>query len=135
MSQVTHPRISLPTRVRTGRTVLLGALLALAASAAVVLILALGNESPDTAAPVSARAEPSLRSDGGPEETSVAAAVGQRAAIGPNEAGIAASIGGTSPKAATGPDESRTAAAVGGNTAPGPSGPDESHTAASISGR
>jgi hypothetical protein len=134
MSQVTHPRISLPTHVRTGRTVLLGALLALAASTAVVLILALGNESPDTAAPVSAQAEPSLRSDGGPEETSVAAAVGQRA-IGPDEAGIAASIGGTSPKAATGPDESRTAAAVGGNTAPGPSGPDESHTAASISGR
>ena len=133
MSQVTQPRISLPIGMRSGRTVLLGALLALAASAAVVLILTLGNESSDTTA-VSAQA-PALRSDGGPEETGVAAAVKSRPAPGPDESRIAASIGTSSPQVSSGPDESRIAASVGGSSSPGSSGPDESRTAASISGR
>ena len=135
MSQVTQPRISLPTHVRPRRTVWLGALLALTAGAAVVLILALGNEPAEVSPSVEAQAQPSLRSDGGPEESSVAANVGSRPAVSPNEAQIAASIAGTTPEVSTGPDESRIAAAVGGSSSERSGGPDESRIAASISGR
>ena len=135
MSQVTHPRISHPVRLRPSHTVWLGALLALAAGAAVALVLALGGEASDNATPVSSQAQPSLRSDGGPEESSVAAAVAPRPAAGPNEAGTAASLATPPPATAGGPDESRTAAAVGTNPPPTSNGPDESRTAASISGR
>ena len=135
MSQVTQPRISLPPLMRPTRTVWLGALLALAAGAAVMLILALGHDSSNNTVPTRAQAQPSLRSDGGPEETGVAAAVGSRAAISPDEAQIATSIAGTTPDASNGPDESRTGAAVGGTSSQSPSTPDESRIAASISGR
>jgi len=121
--------------MRPRRTVWLGALLALAAGAAIVLTLALGNDSSQNATPVSVQAKPSLRSDGGPEESSVAAVVGSRPAVSPDEAQIAASIAGTTPDASTGPDESRIAAAVGGTSPQSPSAPDESQIAASISGR
>lgn len=135
MSQVTQPRISLPPLTRPTRAVWLGALLALAAGAAVVLILALGHDSSDNTVPARAQAQPSLRSDGGPEETGVAAAVGSRPVVSPDEAQIAASIASTTPEASNGPDESRTAAAVGGTSAQSPSAPDESRIAAAISGR
>ncbi len=122
MSQVTQPRTSLPSLARPRRTVWLAALLALAAGAAVVFILTLGGESSDNAAPVSAQAQPSLRSDGGPEETSVATAVGSRPALGPDESRIAAAVGGSSTQVSSGPDESRIAEAVGATSSQSPSG-------------
>ena len=114
MSQLTHPRISVPTLTRPRHTAWLGALLALAATTAIVLILALGNESSDTATPVSVQAQPSVRSDGGPEETSIAASVGTRPAVRPDESRVAAAIGASSPQVASRPDESVTAASISG---------------------
>src|SRR4051794_32227898 len=135
MSQVTQPKVSLPPLVRPRRIVWLGALLALAVGAALMLIVALGHDTADNTVPAGAQAQPSLRSDGGPEETAVAAAVGSRPAVGPNEAQVAASIAGAAPEASSGPDESPTAAAVGGTSSESASAPDESGIAASISGR
>lgn len=114
MSQVTHPRISVPALVRPRRMVWLGALLALAVGAAVVLILALGNQSSDHATPVNVGAQASLRSDGGPEETAVATAVGSRPEVAPDESRVAASIGAGSPQVSSTPDESAIAASIKG---------------------
>ncbi|MGH2919770.1 MAG: hypothetical protein ACRDLS_14405 [Solirubrobacteraceae bacterium] len=107
MSQVTQPRISIPTKVRSPRTAWLGALLALAACAAVVLVLVLSNESTDNAAS-GPSATPSLSTSvGGPNEAArgqaAAGAAGASSAVqptaGPNEAArgqAAASAAGTS---------------------------------------
>jgi hypothetical protein len=133
MSQVTQPRITLPSMVRTRRSVWLGALLVLVAGAAVVLILALGTESSENVAP--GGAQPSPRTHGGLEESHVAAAVGSRPATGADEATVASSIASTEPQVSSGPDESRIAAAVGASSQPSSSGPDESRIAAAISGR
>ena len=138
MSQVTQPTVPLTTHVRpSGRTVWLGALLALTAIAAVVLVLALNGESPktDSAGTADVKAQPSARTDGGPEESHVAASVGSRSTAGPDEARIAGSIGSATPEVSSGPDESSIANTVGGSSSPSPSSPDESRTAASISGR
>jgi hypothetical protein len=91
MSQVTQPRISIqPTRVAV-----VGAALAIVALAAVVLIIALSTGSSDNAKPATVGAQPSLRSDGGPEETSVATAAGSgQVSSGPDESAVAAAIGG-----------------------------------------
>ena len=117
MSQVSQPGMSFPVAVRPRRAVWLTALVALAAAAAVVLILALDGGSSSESASVSAKDQPVLRADQGPEETSVAAAVGSPAAAGPDESRIAASVGSGSPTSSptgSGPDESRTAASVSG---------------------
>jgi hypothetical protein len=112
MSQVTQPRISLPT----SRPAVIGAALAAVALAAVILVLALSSGSSDETQPASVGAQPSLRSDGGPEESHVAVAAGSHQAIAaPSESNIAASIATPGPSsAASGPDESHTAAAIGG---------------------
>jgi hypothetical protein len=61
-----------------------------------VLIIGLSTRSSDHATPVRVQARPSLRSDGGPEETSVATAAGSLpAATGPDESRIAASNAGS----------------------------------------
>lgn len=116
MSQVTQPSISLTTRVRSPRrTAWLAALLALVVVvAAVVLILALDGESSDNGARAGVQAQSALRPDGGPEETTVAAAVGSRPAPIPDESRIAAAVGASTPKVSSGPDESRVAAAISG---------------------
>jgi hypothetical protein len=112
MSQVTQPRISLPPRTLAW----IGAALAAVALAAVVLVLALSAGSSDDAQPASVGAQPSLRSDGGPEESHVAVSAGSHQAIAaPSESNIAASIATPGPSAVTsGPDESHTAAAIAG---------------------
>ena len=92
MSQVTHP---VSQQVRAHKAAVIAALLALGATIAVVLVLAIGQDSGTTAEPVSPGAQQSLRPDGGPEESGVAASVG-------------------APSAPTGPDESRTAASISG---------------------
>lgn len=132
MSQVTHPRISVPALARPRRTVWLGALLALAAGAAVVLILALDNQSSEHAATVGAGAQPSLRADGGPEETAVATAVGSHPVAGPDESRVAASLGTGSPRVSSAPDESRIAGSIGAGSRQVSNPPDESRIAASV---
>lgn len=94
MSQVTHPRIHVSEQVRAHKAAVLAALLALCATIAVVLVLAIDNDGVTTE-PVTPGAQQSLRPDGGPEESGVAASVGSRSG-------------------ATGPDESSTAAAISG---------------------
>jgi len=121
MSHFTHPHISSPIHL-SRRTAWLAALLTLAAAAAVVLVIAIGNDASQDAAPAAVQAQPSLRSGGGPEETGVAASVGSHVSAGPSESATAGAIGrGSSPYGAT------SSASSGG--------PDEASTAASISGR
>jgi hypothetical protein len=141
MSQVSQATIPLATQVRPPRrTLWLGALLALAAIAAVVLVLALQGESPktDAAGTADLKAQPSVRADGGPEESQVAAAIGGSSSPSssrPDESRIAAAVGGSSSPSNSRPDESRIAAAVGGSSSSSPNRPDESVIAAAISGR
>ncbi|MEA2274785.1 MAG: hypothetical protein QOI98_3493 [Solirubrobacteraceae bacterium] len=113
MSQVTQPRTALRAHTAPRRAVWIGAVLALAALGAVVLVLALGGREPSHHA-AGARVQPqaALRTDGGPEESGVAAAVGARPAAGPDESRIAAAISGGARPASSGPDESRIAAAI-----------------------
>ena len=101
MSQLTHPTIARPKHGRARRAVLLGALLSATAVAVVVLILALaaGTSSQD-AVPASMQAQPGVRADGGPDEGTVAAAIGSRnvsrpgatAGARPDESAVAAAI-------------------------------------------
>jgi hypothetical protein len=94
MSQVTHPRIPVSQQVRAHKAAVIAALLALAATIAVVLVLAI-DDTGVSAESVAPGAQQSLRPDGGPEESGVAASVGSRSS-------------------STGPDESRTAASISG---------------------
>jgi hypothetical protein len=91
-------------------------LLALAAAVAIVAVLVLaGNDSPATQRTAGAtQALPSLRSDGGPEESHVAVSVGSRPAAGPDESRIAAAIAG-SEQPSSAPDESDIAASIAGH--------------------
>ena len=75
MSQVTSPSTTLRSQVRDHRMVAMSALLAVLATVAVVLVLAIGGGSSDTN-PIAQTSQPALRSDGGPDESSVAATVG-----------------------------------------------------------
>ncbi len=94
MSQVTQPRISLPTHLPRRSTAWIAGLLALVAVATVALVLALGGDSSQDAGSLGAQAQPSLRAGGGPEESGVAATLGSRPAGGPDESSTAASISG-----------------------------------------
>jgi hypothetical protein len=92
MSHATQPEISAPRHGRPARTVTAAA--SLLALGAVALTFAFGAARHDDPSPVSAPAQSSLRTDGGPEEGNVAASVGVRPASAPDESGIAASISG-----------------------------------------
>jgi hypothetical protein len=121
MSQLSHAgRLihgAVPSRARSRRTVVVAGLLALVAAVAIVAVLVLdGNGSPATQRTAGAtQALPSLRSDGGPEESHVAASVGSRPAAGPDESRIAASIAGASEQPSSAPDESDIAASIAGH--------------------
>jgi hypothetical protein len=108
MSQVTQPSTAPHAHVGPRRAVWIGAMLALAALGAVVLV----GESSHHAGAAAVQPQAVLRTDGGPEESGVAAAVGARPAAGPDESRIASAISGGSRPAASGPDESRIAAAI-----------------------
>jgi hypothetical protein len=97
MSQVTG---STPLRdqIRAHWVIGISALLALLATAAVVLVLAVDGGSPDTSS-TAHKSQPAARSDGGPEESAVADVVGTK---------------GASPTAGR-PDESRIAASIAGH--------------------
>ena len=108
MSQITPFPESFPIRGRSGRAVLL------AVAAVLVLILALDNGSTSSQENAGVPPQPCLRSDGGPEETGVAAAVGTLPSTGPNESAIASSITGGSTQPSSIPDESTISASVAG---------------------
>lgn len=125
MSQVTHPthpKLQFGAQLRAHRRLVLAALLALLATAGVVLALAL-SENQSTTTTVSDQPVPAVRGDGGPEETAVAASVGSRSAGRPDESKVAAAIsyryvnpstGYASPATAGRPDESAIAAGISG---------------------
>jgi hypothetical protein len=150
MSQLTHP-ISVRDQLRTHWILALSGLLTLLATAAVVLVLAIEGGSSDIST-VAEQPQPALRSDGGPDESAVAASVGSRLGPAPSESTIAAAVarstGGywdsadprssyqpTPAEGAGGPDESSIAASVAQAQAPQQPRPDEAGIAASISGR
>lgn len=120
MSQATSPTLAARGQLRAHWLAALSALLALLATAAVVLVLAIDGGSPGIASSVNHRQQPALRSDGGPNESAVAAAISSR------------------PGATARPDESAVAAAISPRAVRPPSGsggPDESIVASSVSGR
>jgi len=135
MSQLTHP-ISVTDQVRTNWALALSALLALAATAAVVLVLAIDGGSSDTST-VAQQSQPAVRSDGGPDESAVALSVGSRMSPAPSESTIAAAVGGSFPARPT--DGYWESADPRSSYQPAPAegtgGPDESSIAATISGR
>jgi len=119
MSQVTNPTLSARNQLRAHWVVGLSALLALLATAAVVLVLAIDGGSSGIGNSVVDSHQPALRVDGGLDETAIAAAVGSQPApsAGPDESAVAASISRTAPVPqyrTGGPDESAVASAVSG---------------------
>jgi hypothetical protein len=110
-----HRSAAVATHVHAHRPVVLAALLALVATAALLLVLALSDDPPTSS--VADRSQPALRSDGGPGESAVAAAIGSQApAVRPDESAVAAAIGSAAEQSPTSdrPDESVTAAVVSG---------------------
>lgn len=131
MSHVAHHTLSPRSQLRAHWVVAVSALAALLAATALVLVLVLGDGASTPVGSV-ARPNAAVRSDGGPNESAVAAAVGSRPSRVPDEAVIAGA--GPYQPASSGPDESNVAASIGGPRML-PSGPDEAAIAASISGR
>jgi hypothetical protein len=78
MSQLTQRRTAVQAQPRPTRAAWIGALVAAATAAAVALIVVFGGGSSHDAKPVSTGAQPSLRTDGGPDEARVAAAIAGR---------------------------------------------------------
>jgi hypothetical protein len=116
MSHVAQPKLQVPGQLRKQRLVALAALLALAATVAVVLVLAISDDRSTSS--VADPPQPVARTDGGPDESSVAAAIGsQPVVIRPDESRIAAVIGSAREPAATParPDESAVASAISGH--------------------
>jgi hypothetical protein len=93
MSQVASPAVS--SQIRRHWVLAFSALLALLATAAVVLILALDGGSSES---VAQTARPALRSDGGPDESAVAASIAGKAQPalrsdgGPEESAVAGAV-------------------------------------------
>ena len=115
-----HPAVVLRSQYRHLRTLLAIAMIAVVGLTAAVVILAIDENTVGqkvSSAPIAANPTSAARSDGGPEESAVAASVGTQPTV-------------------SGPDESRAAAAIGsggGTTETG--GPDESVVAGAVSGR
>ena len=130
MSQATQSTVSLESQVRAHWIVAISALLALLAAIAVTLVLAIDGASPGTTASV-AEQQPALRSDGGLEESAVAASLAARPSTAPDESRVAASIG---TGAAGGLEKSQLGHAALMGPAPAPARPDESSVAAAIAG-
>ena len=115
-----HPAVVLRSRYRQVRALLTIAMIAVVALTAAVVVLALNEDSATTgsATQVSAPSPAGVaRSDGGPKESAVAAAVGTQPTVSaPNESNIAAAIvSGHDASTATGrPEESAVASAISG---------------------
>jgi hypothetical protein len=116
-----HPAVVLRSRYQQLRALLAVAMIALVGLTVAVVVLAL-DDDPDTSAGLAAQVSSpnpagAARTDGGPEESAVAATLGTRAAtVGPDESTIASAIGSASNGATQtgGPDESVVAGAVSG---------------------
>ena len=133
MSQATQHTVSLQDQVRAHWIVASSALMALLAAIAVALVLAIDGGSSGTTASVTEQ-QPALRSDGGLEESAVAASVGARASAGVEESRVAASIGTSTSRPTGGLDESRLGHSALMGPAPEPARPDENRVAATIAG-
>ncbi len=129
MSQFSHPTIPVRSQIQAHKVAWLAALLALVATATIALVLAIDGGSSTSS--VAEQPQPAVRSDGGPNESSVAATVGSRPSTGPSESTVAASVGS---RPSTGPSESTVAAARSTSPQKASSGPDESATGAALSG-
>jgi hypothetical protein len=110
MSHVGHPTLSTRSQLRAHWIAALSALAALVAATAVVAVLMIGDGTSTVSSRV-APPEAALRSDGGPNESAVAASVGTRPSPIPSESAIAASVGSASAPS-SGPDEAATAASI-----------------------
>jgi hypothetical protein len=115
-----HPAVVLRSQYRQLRALLAIAMIAVVGLTAAVVILAIdddGATSLGSATHVTApRADTATRSDGGPEESAVAASVGTQPTLaGPDESRIAAAIGSGGERETGGPDESVVAGAVSGH--------------------
>jgi len=117
-----HPAVVLRSRYRQLRALLAVTMIAVVGLAAAVVVLALDNDPDVSLSPAAEVSAPNpsgaARTDGGPEESAVAATLGTQAAT-------------------AGPDESHIAAAVGsaGDELTPTGGPDETVVAGAISGR
>jgi hypothetical protein len=113
MSQFSHPTIPVRSQIQAHKAAWIAALLALAATATIALVMTIDGGSSTSS--VAEQPQPAVRSDGGPNESSVAASVGSRPSTGPSESRIAASVGGAGAVRPTGgPDESSVAAGISG---------------------
>jgi hypothetical protein len=115
-----HPAVVLRSQYQQLRALLAVAMIAVVGLATAVVVLAVNDESviqgsaQELSAPSTAAA---TRSDGGPDESAIAAGLGVRAAsVGPDESRIASAIGSdtNSPSTTGGPDESAVADAISG---------------------
>ena len=116
MSHVGHPTLSTRSQLRDHWIVALSALVALVAATAVVLVLMIDGGGTTVSDSV-AKPQAAVRSDGGPNESAVAASIANRPSQSPEEAAVAAAIAqGAGPyqPASPGPDEAATAAAISG---------------------
>jgi hypothetical protein len=132
-----HPAVVLRSHFNTMRALLVAALIAVAGLTVAVVILATDDEPASITSPAAAvgqlnyggfdpatgrpqsvdRPATGARSDGGPEESAVAAAIGSTPTVsGPDESRIADAIGTAEAPATTGgPDESAVAHAITGH--------------------
>jgi hypothetical protein len=115
-----HPAVVLRSRYQQLRALLAVAMIAVVGLTAAVVILAIqndGNTIVRAASPANAPSASAIRSDGGPEESALAATLGpQQTLSGADESRIAAAVGSAEFRstAASGPDESTVASAISG---------------------
>ena len=98
MSQLTHPKPQLVGQIRSHKLIAVSALLALLATTALVLVLAIGDSTSTTTSAVD-RPAPTVRADNGPEETAAAINRGYEpptptAPVRPDESTVASAISG-----------------------------------------
>jgi hypothetical protein len=93
MSHVGHPTLSTRSQLRAHWIAALSALVALVAATAVVLVLMI-DDGGSTATSGIGATQAAVRSDGGPNESAVAASIAPRPSQSPDEAATAASIAG-----------------------------------------
>jgi hypothetical protein len=114
-----HPAVVLRSQYRQLRSLLAVAMIAVVGLTAAVVILATNDESTtqlgSASQVISQNPADAARSDGGPEESAVAASIGTQPTVaGPDESSVAAAIGTADDRATGGPDESIVAGAVSG---------------------
>jgi hypothetical protein len=116
-----HPAVVLRSHFNQLRALLAIALIAVVGLTTAVVVLALDNDPAPSLSPAAEVSAPSAagaaRTDGGPEESAVAATLAAQATTaGPDESAIAAAIGSADDGSTRtgGPDESVVAGAVSG---------------------